>query len=271
VGCPLCGIKKRNECKKLTTEEFIKRAIKIHGFLYNYSKTEYENYNTPLCIICSNHKKPYEFWQTPHSHLNGKGCPLCNGTKKLTREEFIKRAREIHGDKYDYSKVVYKNNFTKVCIIYNNHGKPYEFWQTPKDHLHGHGCFRYESSKGELKIVEFLTKNNINFDEQKTFEKCKYKNKLRFDFYLPSYNLCIEFDGIQHFVPTDFTSKSTNEEIMKNFKLNQLRDQIKNEYCEKNGINLLRIRYDENIEEKLTEYFQKHGIIKEQTLFETVS
>ena len=68
--------------------------------------------------------------------------------------------------------------------------------------------------------------------------------------------MCIEFDGQQHFIPHDFNSKMTKEQKLENLKRLQFRDQIKSEYCKNKGINLLRIRYDEDIKEKLTEYFR---------------
>ena len=126
--------------KKLTTEEFVKRAKEIHGDKYDYSKVEYTNNRTKVCIICPEHG---EFWQLPSFHLNGCNCPKCKG-KGMNTEEFIKRAKEIHGDKYDYSKVEYTNNRTKVCIICPEHG---EFWQTPDNHIHGHGCPFCKSDK----------------------------------------------------------------------------------------------------------------------------
>ena len=129
--------------KKKAKEEFIKEATEKHKGKYDYSKVEYVNNKTKVCIIC-NKPNHGEFWQTPDSHLSGKGCPKCGNENKgeychSTKEEFIKKAREKHGDKYDYSKVNYVNAKTKVCIICNkpNHG---EFWQTPNDHLKGRGC-----------------------------------------------------------------------------------------------------------------------------------
>ena len=121
--------------KKLTTKDFIERSKKVHGDKYDYSKVEYININTKVCIICPVHG---EFWQIPNSHLNGNGCKKCIN-KKLSHNKdiFIKKAKEIHGDKYDYSKVEYINNKTKVCIICPVHG---EFWQTPNSHLNYQGC-----------------------------------------------------------------------------------------------------------------------------------
>ena len=197
------------------------------------------------------------FLQTPHKHLNGDGCPKCKSEKlsklfRMTVEEFIKRAREIHGDKYDYSKVDYKYIDLKVIITCPIHG---DFPQTPNNHLRGSGCSKCNASKGENTIRNYLIQNGFNFEEQKRFNNCRDKKPLPFDFYLPQYNLCIEFDGKQHFMIINF-GHMTKEEMEENLKLNQLHDTIKTDYCKINKIHLLRIRYDEDIKKKLSEYFK---------------
>ncbi len=251
-GCSLCS-----GTKKLTTEEFINRANKVHGIgRYDYSKAKYKNTDTKVCIICHNHVKPFEFWQTPHDHLNKKGCIICSKHKKLTLEEFINKSIKIHGNKYDYSKVIYKNNRTKICIICNNHKQPFEFWQTPNSHLNKIGCPKCKSSKGEIMIRNFLIKNKIEFEEQKRFKDCRDINPLPFDFYLPQYNLCIEFDGKQHFILTKFKSSMSDEQMKENLKICQFHDKLKNEYCKNNNIFLLRLNNINNVEEKLIEYFK---------------
>ena len=103
--------------------------------------------------------------------------------------------------------------------------------------------------------MRYLENNDIKFERQFKFDNCKYKHHLLFDFYIPIYNLCIEFDGEQHFRKTKWGKNVTNEEAEKQLKLNKIRDSIKTKYCKNNNINLLRIRYDENVEEKLNEYF----------------
>ena len=113
--------------KRLTTEEFIERARKVHGNRYDYSKVEYINDRTKICIICPIHG---EFWQKPNNHLNGNGCRQCgilsrSLKRSKCKDEFIKEAIIKHNGKYDYSKVDYANNSTKVCIICPIHG---EFW-----------------------------------------------------------------------------------------------------------------------------------------------
>lgn len=115
--------------KKLTQEEFIEKAKKVHGDKYDYSKVEYINNSTKVCIICPEHG---EFWQVPNSHLNGNGCSECCGLKKWTTEKFIEKAREVHGDKYDYSKTNYVNKRTNVIITCPIHG---DFSQNPHNHV----------------------------------------------------------------------------------------------------------------------------------------
>ena len=103
---------------------------------------------------------------------------------------------------------------------------------------------------------------------EKKFKDCRDKNPLPFDFYLPQYNLCIEFDGRQHSEPSAFNSKKEKENVkLKNFEYIQNHDKIKNEYCKKNGITLLRFNNLKTVEKELDKYFQNNGIVKELNLF----
>ncbi len=141
AGCPDCGIEKRIEANRSNIGEFKKRAIQIHGDRYDYSQVVYVNSKTKINIICKKHGK---FTQTPDSHLNDRqGCPKCGiekraKAKRFTLEDFKKRAVQVHGDRYDYSQVVYVNSQTKIKIICKQHG---EFFQIPNAHLHNRqGC-----------------------------------------------------------------------------------------------------------------------------------
>ena len=214
IGCPKCS-----GTKKLTTEEFISKAKQVHGDKYDYSKVEYVNAKTKVCIICPEHG---EFWQTPSSHTQKKGCPFCAKNIKLTTDDFIKRAKQIHGDKYDYSKVEYVNMESKICIVCPIHG---EFWQTPHNHLK-YGCSKCQSSKLEKEVREILDEYNIAYEEQKTFDWLVYKQKMYLDFYLPKYNIGIECQGEQHF------NKYRFEKDEKRLILRQKRDKIKKFLCE---------------------------------------
>ena len=121
--------------KKKTTEEFIQEAKRIHSGEYDYSLVNYQTNKTKVRIVCPKHGV---FEQTPNSHLNGSGCPCCYGTHKKTTEQFIKDAKKIHRDKYDYSLVDYKTAKTKVKIICKTCGKIFE--QAPNNHLNGQDC-----------------------------------------------------------------------------------------------------------------------------------
>ncbi|MCK5016982.1 MAG: HNH endonuclease [Candidatus Peribacteraceae bacterium] len=121
--------------RKLTTEEFVTKARMVHGDRYSYDLVDYRNIKTNITIICPIHGT---FHQIPDNHLHSNGCPSCSGKKKPTTEQFIIKAKEVYGDKYDYSLVEYKNNTTKVKIICPIHG---EFEQRPKNHINGgRGC-----------------------------------------------------------------------------------------------------------------------------------
>ena len=143
-------------------EKFIEKARKVHGDKYDYSKVIYNNCKERVCIICPQHG---EFWQTPDNHINAKqGCPKCGREKAianetLTSEKFIEKARKIHGDNYDYSKVKYVDNKTKVCIICPQHG---EFWQTPANHTNirlKQGCPKCKFEK--LSEIQRMTKEEF--------------------------------------------------------------------------------------------------------------
>ena len=130
--------------RRLTTEEFIEKARKVHGDKYDYSKVEYKNKRSKVTIICPKHG---EFTQYASCHLQGEGCPEC-GLEKIKTVNlsdlptFISKAKEIHGDKYDFSEVKeYKGNKVKVEVICNKCGR--HFFIRPNDVLSGHGCRCY--------------------------------------------------------------------------------------------------------------------------------
>lgn len=150
-----------------TQERFIREAIKKHNNLYDYSKSQYIAHSEKLIIIC---KKHGEFLQTPNSHLRGAGCPVCGGTKKLTQDEFIKRAIEVHGNKYDYSKVKYISIGDKIIIICKTHGK---FKQRPNDHIKGQGCIRCANKK-QLTTTEFIKNARKVHGSKYDYSKSKY-------------------------------------------------------------------------------------------------
>ncbi len=227
--------------RKKTNEEFISDAKKVHGNKYDYSKTIYKGNKIKVIIIC---KKHGAFEQRTDDHLIGKGCSKCRiDTLSSTLLEFKTKAKKVHGDKYEYSKTIYKGNKSKVIIICKKHGV---FEQRPDDHLAGKGCPNCKEYKGEKKIKEFLIRNNIEFETQKKFPECKNKSLLSYDFFLPKQNLLIEFNGIQHYRAVSLFG---GEAALKKQKEN---DKIKEVFAKRNKIKLLTITYrKENSIEKI--------------------
>ena len=216
-------------------EDFIKEAIIKHGNRFDYSKVNYVNNRIPVEIHCN--KCQTIFYPNPYNFLNCKNCPTCSITsQRKSSNEFVGMALSIHGDNYDYSQTVYVNAKTKVKIKCNrcNHS----FFQLPRGHLYEKsGCPCCRQSHGEEKITLLLRLFNIPFHHEHKFKKCigTQQRPLRFDFYLPKQNMCIEYDGRQH---VDKSSKFWSPDI-------QVNDTIKTEFCRKQGIKLRRIPHTE--------------------------
>lgn len=162
--------------KKLTTEEFIRRAKEVHGERYDYSKTHYHGRSKKVLIICREHG---EFWQRPDHHLSSYGCRKCS-RRYMDAEYFKQKANVVHNGKYDYSKVEYVNNHTKVHIVCPIHG---EFWQTPNDHLSGKGCFKCRVENATLCTESFIERANRLHKEKydyslTVYEHCQKKVKI---------------------------------------------------------------------------------------------
>lgn len=163
--------------KRLTTEEFIKKANKIHNYKYDYSNVIYIKSRIKIKITCKIHGL---FPQAPADHLRGQGCLKCSREniskiKSSNTEEFIAKANLIHNNKYDYSKVDYVNNRTKVDIICNTHG---EFKQTPSDHLGKKGCKKCSSSRSMSNKDEFVEKSIKIHQNKYDYSLVEYKNSM---------------------------------------------------------------------------------------------
>lgn len=239
-GCPQCG-----GTKLLSLGAFVEKAKLVHGDRYNYSQVKYKNNRTKVKIICPKHGI---FEQTPGNHLQGQGCPVCAGAQKYTTEQFIERAKEVHGNKYNYSKVAYINCDTKVCIICPKHG---EFWQTPYVHITGSGCPSCNMSHMEKDTMKILKEHGIFYESQKRFEWLKsLKHKyMSLDFYLPDYNIAIECQGIQHYQSDGIFT----DEIVARTKA---RDKLKKQLCEEHKMDIFYIKYDDNLISRLSELFR---------------
>lgn len=164
-------------------------------------------------------------------------------------DEILKRAKKIHGDRYIYDiQIQPKNNSKKIRIICPEHG---EFFQKINSHLLGAGCPKCNMSRGERVVTAYLERHKLPYEYQKRFSTCRRFQLLSFDFYLPKFNVIIEFDGEQHFRPY-YKGKNRITRI----KDSQVRDQIKDEWALKNKKILLRIDTIDKIDQDLTKFLR---------------
>lgn len=198
--------------EKIPLEEYIRRANIVHNNKYDYSLSHLD-------------------------FINCKRCAMENLAQSLTKtkEQFVEEAKKIHGNKYDYSLVEYKNTKAKVKIICPIHGV---FEQIAQEHLKGANCPNCNISHGEEKIMIWLDTHNYILNKH-YFREYMFKElgKKRFDFYIPSKNLLIEYNGKQH-----YTCCSFNDSPEK-LKHQQQSDNIKIKFAKDNGIKLLTIKY----------------------------
>jgi very-short-patch-repair endonuclease len=228
---------------KKTREEFIIESKYIWKDRFDYSNMEYKNSLSKIRIFDNNQGRFVE--QIASLHLQG------YEPNYYDADFFIIESNLISDFAYSYENCNYINKTTSVKINCSKHG---DFQVKPIEHiLYGLKCKKCDESTFTKKIKSILKKNNLNHLQQHKFDDCKNHHQLPFDFYIPSKRTCIEFDGIQHFQPVEhFGGIKAYEQLKQN-------DKIKNEYCEENYINLIRIRYDQidRIEEIL-----KNNILK---------
>lgn len=163
--------------KKLTTEEFIERATKSHGDLYDYSSVNYIGTTSKVKIFCRKHNL---FEQDAASHMAGHGCPSCandirGNSVALNNEKFIEKAVKVHGDRYDYSKVEYINSSTEVTVCCKTHG---DFRKKAKDFLYGEGCLLCNQDKRDkINLEIFLQKAKKTHGDRYSYQEVQYIKK----------------------------------------------------------------------------------------------
>ena len=240
-GCPYCSGRVRKTQEEYEADLAEKKpTIKVVGKYVNLkTKIEHE------CLVCGYH------WDVlPDNMLHmPNGCPKCGKRAPLTRDEVIRRVAEID----DSIEVIgeYVGYNTKMAFRCKKCDK---VWLAkPNNIFFGKGCPRCKSSKGEKEISRVLDELHIDYGTQFKFQDCKDEHPLPFDFYIPEKNICIEYDGRQHFEPCTFGG-ITKERAIENFELAKEHDKIKDEYCQANNITLIRIPYweYENIEQILS-------------------
>lgn len=227
-GCPVCSGK-----KKRTHHEYMIEVAKLNENIEVVD--EYINCNTKILHKCK--IDGCEWYATPNAILSGKGCPKCSGNVKKTHEEYV-------------SDVCFINENIEVLGNYINAQTPIlhkckmcgcEWFAKPNSILNGTGCPKCKESKGEKIISFWLDNMNVLYEQQKIFEDCKDVKPLPYDFYLPEYNLCIEYQGQQHYFPIKYFGGESK------FIIQQRHDNIKREYCRNNNITLLEIPYYKDV------------------------
>ncbi|MCF1585233.1 hypothetical protein LQF60_02925 [Tetragenococcus koreensis] len=230
--CPLCaGNAKKDTATFVKEVESLDNNYKVLG--------EYKNNQGKIEML--HNKCGNTFKIIPRNFLQGNRCPFCFGMPKIDTEHYIEEVKNID---VNY-KVLgeYKGRHEKLDMFHLKCGK--SFKMRPNDFLGGERCPHCNQSHGEHDVAQFLKEHSIEYEFQKRFEDCVDKKILPFDFYIPSMKYCIEFDGIQHFKPVEFFGGEVGLEGV------QRRDNIKTAYCKSKGIKLSRIRYDEDVEEKM--------------------
>lgn len=249
-GCPQCAnIKKQLNLTK-TNDKYVSELKQINPNIelidtYNGSNIKIKHH----CLICG-----HMWFVTPNSILHGTGCPECDKNKKsLRHEEYVYKVSLINQN----IEVVEQYNRSFIPILHKCKLDGFEWVAYPNNILNGQGCPKCNESKGEKAITNWLNKNNILYESQKRFADCKNIKPLPFDFYLPNYNIVIEYQGIQHYESIEYFGGQEN------FENQILRDNIKRKYCEDNNIILFEIPYYSDLDRELIKLYD---IIKSKNI-----
>lgn len=261
VGCPQCGWKRISHKNSLSLEDFVKKAKEKHGTKYDYSKSVYLGCEKKMEIICPIHGT---FWQEPNNHLRGGGCRSCGyqdhaNKTMLGLKAFVERANEIHGGRYDYSEVIYKNSYTKVKIICKKHGA---FHQIPHSHFRGRGCPKC-SYKNEADVGDILEKHFSDWKISHHKFILIGKRRRTFDYMMEKdgKKVIVEYDGKQHYVPVCFSEDRSRSKMLSDFIKQKKIDRLDYMYCKYHNILLHRIKYNENKEKSIVKLKEKIKVI----------
>lgn len=241
IGCAKCGPSRCAKSRKVTLDEFIRKSKTHHGDRFDYSLVDlkHSNIKNKVKIICPIHGVTH---QQAYHHMMGFGCKKCDANRvgnmsRIDHNEFIKRCISKHGNKYDYSKTLYKGAYKTVCITCKEHG---DFYMKATFHsARGYGCQKCWRSSGEHAISFWLDSHGFTYINEKRFNDCRSPKgfMMKFDFYLEQQNLLIEFDGEQHYVATDMFGGKEALAIRKQY------DEIKDQYAKRKGIRMIRIPF----------------------------
>lgn len=234
-GCPRCS-----GVERYTQDEYVKRVSEINPDIEVIG--EYIGTHVKISHRCN--IDGYEWLVSPHDILKGCKCPRCVGCERYTQEGYIKRVGEINPD----IEVIGEYDGVFTPILHRCKIDGYEWYTMPSNILQGCGCYKCSKhSKGEKTISKWLDDRHVLYIPQKKFDGCKSKIALSFDFYLPNYNIAIEYNGMQHYEPVEYFGGKEK------FEIQQKHDKIKENYCKENNIRLFIIPYFEDINIKFKE------------------
>lgn len=227
-GCPKCSYKLKTKTQKQYIDDVAlvnPNIVVIDEYINSYTKIKH------FCLKCGN-----EWMAEPRCILMGNNCPQCANSRK-SHEQYVEELLVKNPNIEVIETYIGANtNIAHRCSICGC-----EWSARPSHLLHGLGCPSCQGTSGEQEVKRWLIDNNIEYELQKRFTDCRNIRMLPFDFYLPDFNICIEYDGAQHY-------KEVNHWGGQEYLLQrQHNDKIKNDYCNKNNIYLIRIRYDEDV------------------------
>lgn len=225
----------------------IKQWAKENKYFLIDIQRKTEDKETTIYYICPKHPQKIRSKKFKHILIDSK-CPECQNEKQsISADEMKSRLKDKNIIKVVKKKMYYNKYKFFVVLRCCKCGEIFEKELNYYRKNNSLVCKKCTCSKGELKIEKYLKQNNINFKEQYKFNNCRSKKPLPFDFYIPSLNMVIEYQGKQHYKPVDYFGGE------KSFQIQQRNDNIKRKYCENNNIKLLEIPYTEydNIEEIL--------------------
>ena len=246
-GCPKCS-----GLERYSHKEYIKKVAEINSNIEVLDK--YIDSKTKILHRCK--IDGYEWCVIPAAILQGCGCPKCAKNAKITHEEYVAQVTKINSNIEVLEE--YAGYHTKILHKCKRDG--YEWYASPSNILHGSGCPKCNISKGEKTIEDWLNKKNILYESQKRFYGCKDVKPLPFDFYLPEYNICIEYQGLQHYKSIEYFGGESK------FKSQIKKDNIKKEYCQKNNIYLFEIPYYSNLDEELTKLYKLINVKEKEVI-----
>ena len=253
-GCPKCKSLKLHNNKAKTHSQYVEDVESLHDNIVVLGA--YTDNRTHILHQCT--LDGYTWEAIPGNILKGSGCPLCAIEKqRISRtkdhEDYVAEVQAVNQN----IEVVEQYAGAEIKILHRCKIDGYEWYVLPSNILSGHGCPICNESRGEKDIAAYLKKHNITYISQYTFNDCKNQRPLPFDFYIQKYNVCIEYDGEQHYKPIEHFGGEVG------FQQRQINDMIKTNYCVSHKIGLLRIRYDQDVNSELDHFLNNTKLIKE--------